>query len=113
MNAARIIANLFAAAKRHGQLVECFHEQRLSVTDDGTPQYGTPTPFDAMWLAEQERVRDVTGETVTATGKLWVPAQYPITAQDRITLPDGTMPTVIAVNAHASGQSFTHYEVFF
>ena len=89
------------------------HEQRIGVTDDGTPQYGTPTAFQAMWLAERERVRDANGEMVMATGKLWAPAQYPITEQDRVQLPDGTAPTVIAVNAHASGQAFTHFEVFF
>ena len=113
MNAQRTLANLFAIAKRNNQLVECQHEQRVSVANDGTPQYGTPTPFDAMWLAEQQRVRNANGEEVTTSGLLWVPSQYPITEQDRITLPDGNTPIVVAVSAHASGASFTHFQVFF
>ena len=78
MNALRTINNLFAMARRNKQLVTCFHEQRLGVSADGTPQYGTPTEFDAMWLAERDRAKGAEGETVETNGRLWVPSAYPI-----------------------------------
>ena len=113
MNATRIINNLFAMARRNRQLVTCQHEQRLGVSDDGTPQYGTPTPFDAMWLAERQRVRNADGEVVDVGGRLFVPRKYPMTELDRITLPDGTQPTIVTIDSSAVTSGATHYEVVF
>ena len=113
MNATRVIQNLIRVGRRSGQFVLCQYEQRTGVDDYGAPQYAAPVEIDAMWLAEQSRVRNAEGEEVLTEGKLWVPTEYPVTRIDRITLPDGTQPTVISVNAHASGSDFTHYEVFF
>ena len=113
MSATRTINNLFAMARRKKELLVCQHAARLSVDDYGTPQYGTPTPFEAMWIAERQRIVNERGEEQLSRGKLWVPSQYVMMEGDQITLPDGTQPPILAVRSDGHGQGFTHFEVFF
>ena len=113
MNATRIIADLFAFAKRSKQLSTCQLEVRTGLNDYGTPVYDPPIDFDAMWLAERQRVRNDRGEEVTARGRLVVPAGTTISEQDRLNLPDGTTPLVIALNRANDRNAFPYVEVFF
>ena len=113
MDAHRIIGNMFAMASRNGQMVTCQHEQRLGLNNDGSAQYGTPTAFEAMWLPERVRVRDVNGEQIDANGTLWVPAQYMMLEQDRITLPDGSQVTIVQLNSSATTTGFPFLQVLY
>ena len=113
MDAGRVIGNLFALADRNGQLITCQHEARLSVDEFGFPQYGTPTPFTAMWMSEQQRVRTAEGNEVWSTGQLAIEQAFPMTPRDRITLPDGTQPAILRVDSSASHNNLLYFQVFF
>lgn len=113
MDAGRIIRQLFGMAERFGQFQLCQHEERLGSDEYGAPQYGTPTPFRAMWLAEMQRIQDADGNEVWSTGRLVVPSHRPITPKGRITLPDGAQPAILQVRSAASRNALIYYEVFF
>ena len=113
MDAARIIGGLFGMAERHGQLLTCQHEQRLSLDGYGEGQYGTPTPFQAMWLPERQLIKDVTGQQVFSQGRLVLEGRFSMDATDRITLPDGTQPAILRIDGTADTSGFIAQEVWF
>ncbi len=63
----------------------------------GAPQFGTPVSYRARVVYKPRLVRGADGAEVISPVTVWLAEYVNVGAQDQITLPDGTTPTVIAV----------------
>lgn len=94
----------------------------------GTIRHAKPLAFDAFgrvkaWSAEtsyaarvtyrHRLVRDKTGNQVVARGEAWIAGAPTIGLSDRLTLPDGSTPSLIAVEIVGDEIGPHHTKAFF
>lgn len=77
----------------------------------GTPMYGTPATYKAHLSYRRTRVRTADGAEVYSTLSVWLNTTDTIDAHDRITLPDGTTPQIIAVERSYDEKGLHHVKV--
>lgn len=70
---------------------------RASHNNYGEASYGSGTSYRARINAKSGFVRTASGETVEFTTTIWMNSTKAFTADDRVALPDGTTPEVLAV----------------
>jgi hypothetical protein len=63
----------------------------------GTPTYGAAVPLRALVEAKTRRVLAPDGREVLATTKVTILTPVTLTVRDRLTLPDGTAPPIVAI----------------
>ncbi len=79
----------------------------------GSPNYGTPSSYSARVVRKPTRVVDAAGDEVVARGVVWVATTDTIDPEDRIELPDGTTPPIIAVDRISDEAGDHHIKVYF
>lgn len=77
------------------------------------PVYGTPTPYRARVLYRARLVRDRNGQQSISRGEVWIAAPLHVGLQDRITLPDGTTPNLIAAELLSDEAGPSHAHIYF
>lgn len=71
----------------------------LSRTQYGVASYASPRSYSARVSYKQRLVRAANGEQAVARGSAWLATSDVVTVQDLVTLPDGTVPILLAVNS--------------
>ena len=76
----------------------------------GDPAHSTPTPYRARVLYRARLVRDRNGQQTVSRGEVWIASPLHVGLQDKITLPDGTTPNILAAEllTDEAGPSHTH-----
>ena len=64
----------------------------------GEPSFGSGTGYRARIHEKAGFVRTADGETLEITTEVWVNSTKAFTVDDRIQLPNGTTPQIVAVN---------------
>lgn len=89
-------------------------QREVQRTLQGQPIHGTPEPHPARVIYRRRRVRGPRGSNCEiARGECWLPGAAGITTADRLTLPDGTCPPILAVERLADEQGAHHTKVYF
>jgi len=83
-------------------------EPFLSRGEYGEPGYGAPTTHRALVTQRQKLVRSSDGRELLAQTVVNIAGPVTIGSQDRITLPDNTMPPVLAVQSFADETGSVH-----
>ena len=73
------------------------------------PTYGVATAYAAMVVERIKRVRTISGEEKVSTATVYVDSDGQITPLDRITLPDGTSPPILAVGSYPDPETGRAY----
>jgi hypothetical protein len=97
-----LIHGLVAKAKDilGGLAVTVTHKAFVSTDGYGKARYAaTGVSIDGFLSREQRRVVTMDGREVASSFNLVIPRNYAIAMQDRITLPDGTSPPILALKA--------------
>ena len=71
---------------------------RASHNNYGEPSFGSGTGYRARIHEKAGFVRTADGETLEITTEVWVNSTKAFTVDDRIALPNGTTPQIVAVN---------------
>ena len=73
-------------------------EPRIGTTQTGQPRYGPPVMYQARVEDKVQLVRDFRGVERATTHRIYVGEEgFVITGDDRLTIPDGTKPLIIAI----------------
>lgn len=66
---------------------------------DGKQAFGTAASYQAHISNRRDMVRNASGEEVMSNGSADLDSAYPdLRESDKITLPDGTTPTIVAIS---------------
>ena len=65
----------------------------------GTPSYGPVSNFAAHVSNKSTMIRGANGELIATKGAVWMDPASGITAVDKMILPDGSVPVILAVNS--------------
>lgn len=79
----------------------------------GQPTFGTALgPFQARVNNVQRNVIGPSGQMVVAKGRAWLDTVEPFTVNDRVTLADGSQPTLLNVNQvpDENGPAYTSFD---
>lgn len=79
----------------------------------GEATHGTPAPYQARVLYRARLVRDAKGVQTVSRGEVWIAAPLHVGLQDRITLPDGSTPQILAAELLTDEAGPSHAHVFF
>lgn len=79
----------------------------------GVPTWSSGTAVTARVVARQELVRTLEGTEETATTVVYLASTGSINPSDRFVLPDGTTPTLLAVQSFPDEDGTHHYQIFF
>lgn len=85
---------------------------RASHNNYGEPSYGSGTGYRARINAKSGFVRTASGETIEYNTVVWVNSTKAFTADDRIALPDGSTPEVLAVERPYDEDGAQHHVKF-
>lgn len=80
----------------------------------GEPTYASSTAsYRARIVQKREFVRTASGETVEATHVIWARSTgaTTITVDDRLTMPDGTRPTILATERYPDTDGIHHTKI--
>lgn len=91
-------------------LVDTVTVQKLTKrADDGQPVWGATTPYPSRINYETHNVIGPNNQLVTASGVIWMACADPVSADDKITFPDGSLPTILKVaqGSDENGVAFT------
>lgn len=84
-------------------------------TRSGHNAYGEPSwaaagsTFRARIVAKPGFARSAQGEVVAVKSVIWVASTGTITVDDRVTLPDGTTPPVVAVESYPDEDGASYF----
>lgn len=82
--------------------------------DYGDPTYGTAVSYSARVSYRQVRVRSRDGTESVARGAVWLRSSVAVDERDRLTLPDGSAPPILAVDRPGDADGSPHHtKVFF
>ena len=85
---------------------------RTGHNNHGEPTFSTTAvSYRARWVGRSGAVRGRDGETYEIRSMLWVHSTGVINKTDRITLPDGTTPEIIAVDRFPDQVGTHHYRI--
>jgi hypothetical protein len=81
----------------------------LSRSNKGVPVYGSPQVYIARINTQTRNIIGADGQQVVARGCCWLDTVDPITVNDRVTFPDGSLPILLVVNVEEdeNGPAFT------
>jgi hypothetical protein len=88
------------------------HAPFVSRDEFGAPTYGASTDYRARVIYKPTHVRGPAANIVLAKGVVWIAGTPGIQSEDRITLPDGTTPPILAV-ARIPDENGAHHEKAF
>jgi len=77
----------------------------------GEPQYGAAVQYSAFVQHRTRLVRDRTGQGIISTAQVYLDGSVNVGIQDRITLPDGSQPTILSIEALPDETGSTHHKV--
>lgn len=90
------------------------HYQMSSRDSYGAITYGSGTEYQSRVVYKRELVRDSNGNQVVSKGVVWFMAYVNINPdQDKITLPDGTSPPILAVERFPDNVGDNHTKLYF
>ncbi|WP_207456064.1 hypothetical protein [Azospirillum sp. SYSU D00513] len=79
----------------------------------GAPSYGPASTYRARVAYRSRLVRDRNGDTVAARGSAWLAGAPVVGLDDRVTLPDGTSPPLLAVDRLTDERGATVVKIHF
>lgn len=85
---------------------------RASHNNYGEPSYGSGTGYRARIATKAGFVRGASGETIQYATVVWVNSTKAFTVDDRLALPDGTTPQVVAVERPFDEDGAQHHVKF-
>jgi hypothetical protein len=85
----------------------------LSTDGYGTPTYSTAVSYPARVVGKQTLVRTFEGTEELATTVAWVASTSTFGPTDRYTLPDGSTPVLLAVEAYPNETGIDHVKLMF
>jgi hypothetical protein len=100
--------------------LEALMPQTCSIIAPGTTRgfYGTlaastvaATTYRCRWVEQREVMREAGGEYRAQRGVLWVASTGRISPTDRVTLPDGTTPPILAVEEYPDMDGLHHVKI--
>ena len=77
------------------------------------PTHGTAVSFAARVVKKQQLVRAGDGSERISTGHAWIGGTPSMTTEDKLTLADGTVPEVLAVESLPDEDGDHHVKIFF
>jgi hypothetical protein len=80
---------------------------------EGMTTYGTAVTYDALVVGKQKLMRDMQGREVVSSAQVYVDGTAVVTASSKITLPDGTTPTILAVSSYPDLDGVTDHQVIY
>lgn len=83
-------------------------EPKTDRTDSGKRIFGAPASYRCLVTGSNKLVRATNGEQVVASTQINVAGPATIGAEDRITLPDGSQPTILAVKKNSDETGVVH-----
>lgn len=83
------------------------------VDTEGMRTYGTAVTYDALVIGKQKLVRDAQGRDVVSSAQVYVDGTAVVTAESKITLPDGTTPVILAVSVYPGLEGVTDHKVIY
>jgi len=86
-------------------------ESFTSINIYGEPQYGTAVQCSAFIEYKTKLVRDATGQEVVSTVQIYLDGSIDVNIQDRITLPDGSQPVILSIEALPDETGSIHHKV--
>ncbi len=90
------------------------HEEFSGRDGYGKSLYGSSANYSARVVYKPTKVRTAEGREQLARGVVWIlGAPEEVIPEDRITLPDGTTPTIMAVDIIADEKGDSHTKVYF
>lgn len=84
---------------------------RTTHNNYGEPSYGSGTSYRARIVNKPEFVRGADGEVIEVRTVVWMRSTGTIDASDRITLPDGTTPPILAVARFPDDDGTHHHRL--
>ncbi|MBW2084438.1 MAG: hypothetical protein JRI54_00180 [Deltaproteobacteria bacterium] len=87
-------------------------EPFLGRNDYGEPIYGDATSYNARVVGKQKLVRTPSGEEKVSSSQVYIYEISNVSPEDRVTLPDGSSPPILAV-AKFPDENGDHHEVVF
>jgi hypothetical protein len=88
-------------------------EPVASLDGYGQQGFGTGVVVDCLIVQKNNVVRDAQGVEVVSSTQLWLDGTVSVTAQDRLTLPDGSHPVILAVQSMPDIDGTIHHKVVF
>lgn len=79
----------------------------------GAPSYGAPVQYRARVVYRPNLVHAPDGKEVVARGTVWLATSDAVSTEDRLTLPDGSTPRVVAVERYTDASGVHHVKVAF
>ena len=89
------------------------HEESSSRNEYGKPNHGSAASYSARVVYKNDLVRADDGAEKVSKGYVWIQGTPSVTPQDRITLPDGTTPTILSVEEFPDEDGSHHVKVYF
>ena len=86
-------------------------ESAIGVNSYGEVLYGASVVYPALVTYGFKVVRDKDGREVVSSARVYFDGTVPVSANSRLTMPDGTRPTVIAVNSVPDETGAVHHKV--
>jgi len=84
-----------------------------SVNDYGEPTYGTGVAYAALVIQKTKMVRDQQGNQKLSTVQVYLDGSVTVTVKDKITLPDSTIPLILAVETFPGLQGVAETRVVY
>ena len=83
---------------------------RASLSGYGVPAFSaSASTYNCRWVEKRGTVRGPNGETIPQRGILWVMSTAVIAPTSKITLPDGTAPPILEVDAFPDEVGRVHH----
>lgn len=79
----------------------------------GKPAYGSPTNYRARVLYKPVKVRAPDGQTIVARGVVWLAGTPVLSPQDKMILPDGSEPPILAIDMVPDENGPHHDKIYF
>jgi len=86
-------------------------EPFTGVNTYGEPQYGTAVQYSAFVQRKTKLVRDRIGQEAVSTSQVYLNGTVNVDIQDRITLPDGSRPVILSIEALPDETGNIHHKV--
>jgi hypothetical protein len=93
-------------------MVHTIHLERRTGTDEyGAASFALPTSLSARVVGQERFTRGAGGQEVVSTTTIYVLGDNNIRSVDRITLPDGTRPPILATRTFPDEYGTHHQEI--
>jgi len=86
-------------------------EPFTGVNTYGEPQYGDSVQYSAFVQRKTKLVRDRMGQEVVSSAQVYLDGSVDVSIQDRITLPDGSQPVILSIEALPDETGSIHHKV--